>query len=100
MYRLALGIANGYLHRVKIVRYTTDAARDLKRHGNMADRVRKAIREYAAGGGAHANNVTKLVGSSASRLRVGGYRVIFEEGMAEIIVTRIAPRGGAYDDGA
>ena len=63
----------------------------------MAVRVRKAICEYAAGGSAHANNVTRLVGSTASRMRVGDYRVIFEETPTEIIVTKIAPRGGAYD---
>ena len=32
---------------MKTVRYTGDAARDLRRHGNMADRIRKAIAEYA-----------------------------------------------------
>jgi mRNA interferase RelE/StbE len=45
----------------------------------------------------HANNVIRLAGSSASRLRVGDYRMIFEETEAGIIVTRIAPRGSAYD---
>lgn len=73
---------------MKAVRYTVDAARDLKRHGNMAARTRKAVSEYAAEGGAHANNVTRLVGSTASRLRVGDYRVIFEETATDITVTK------------
>lgn len=55
------------------------------------------MREYAADPAAHGNNVTRLVGSSAKRLRVGSYRVIFEETDTEIIVTRIAPRSSAYD---
>jgi mRNA interferase RelE/StbE len=38
-----------------------------------------------------------LVGSSAKRTRVGDYRIVFEETGAEIVVTRIAPRGSAYD---
>lgn len=30
------------------------------------------------------------------RMRVGDYRIIFEKTKTEIIVTAIAPRGGAY----
>ena len=82
---------------MKTVRYLRDAQAALRRHGNVADRLRNAIREYAANPVAHANNVTQLVGTSAKRLRVGDYRIIFEETEAEIVVTRIAPRGSAYD---
>ncbi len=82
---------------MRTVRYTTDALRSLRRHGNVAARLRAAIEGYAAGGGAHANNVKRLVGSSASRLRVGDYRVIFEESETELIVTKIGPRGDVYD---
>ena len=53
--------------------------------------------EYAAETGAHANNVTRLVGSPAYRLRVGDFRAIFEETEADIFVTSIAPRGSVYD---
>jgi mRNA interferase RelE/StbE len=49
------------------------------------------------GTGAHANNVTRLVGSPAFRLRVGDFRTIFEETETDIFVTTIAPRGNAYD---
>jgi mRNA interferase RelE/StbE len=38
-----------------------------------------------------------LKGSSGKRLRVGAFRVIFEETADEIIVTAIGPRGGIYD---
>jgi mRNA interferase RelE/StbE len=82
---------------VKTVRYSMDALRSLRRHGNVAARLRKAIEAYAAGDGAHANNVTRLVGSTAHRLRVGDYRMIFEESETELIVTRIGPRGDVYD---
>ena len=81
---------------MKVVRYTSSAARDFVRHRNMAPRIRKAIAEYAETG-AHANNVTRLVGSSASRLRIGNFRVVFEETGTEIVVTKIGPRGGVYD---
>jgi mRNA interferase RelE/StbE len=82
---------------MKAVRYLRDAQAALRRHSNVASRLRKAIGEYAADPAAHANNATRLVGSSARRLRVGDYRIVFEETDAEIIVTRIAPRGSAYD---
>jgi mRNA interferase RelE/StbE len=38
-----------------------------------------------------------LRGSSLKRLRVGDFRVLFEETETEIIVTRIGPRGSVYD---
>ena len=82
---------------MKTVRYSIDALKSLKRHGNVASRVRKAIEANAIGEGAHSNQVTRLSGSTASRLRVGDFRAIFEESRTEIIVTRIGPRGGVYD---
>jgi mRNA interferase RelE/StbE len=53
--------------------------------------------EYAANPAAHANNVTRLVGSPASRMRVADYRVIFVETEQELVVTRVGPRGNVYD---
>jgi mRNA interferase RelE/StbE len=82
---------------MKAVRYTTEALRSLKRHGNVANRIRRAIEEYATDPTAHANNVTRLAGSSASRLRVGNYRVIFVETEAELSVLKVGPRGGVYE---
>ena len=82
---------------MKAVRYTTDAIRDLRRYGNMTARIRGALGDYARDGRSHVNNVTRLVGSSASRLRVGDFRVIFEEGATELLVTKIGPRGDVYD---
>jgi len=60
---------------MKAVRYSAEAIANLKRYGNMAARVRKATSEYAANPAAHANNVTRLVGSPASRMRVADYRL-------------------------
>lgn len=82
---------------MKAVRYTADAAKDLKRHGNVAQRIMKSVAEYAVYGKAHANRVTQLVGSSAKRMRVGDFRVIFEETNDALTVTKIGPRGGVYD---
>jgi mRNA interferase RelE/StbE len=84
---------------MQMVRYTTEALRDLKRYGNMTARVRRAVEEYAADPMAHANNVTRLIGSSSSRMRVGDYRVIFVETETELSVVRIGPRGSVCDEG-
>lgn len=82
---------------MKTVVYTVGAAMDLKRHGNMAARAKNAIEGYAADGAAHANNVTRLVGSSAKRMRIGQFRMVFEETDTEILVTKFGPRGSVYD---
>lgn len=79
------------------MRYTADAAKALRRHGNMAARIRKALADYAADPAAHANNVRQLVGSAAKRMRVGDFRVVFEEAGGEIVVTKIGPRSSVYD---
>ena len=84
---------------MKTVRYTTEALRNLKRHGNVAARIRRALEEYGADQAAHVNNVTQLVGSGASRMRVGDFRVIFLETATELTVVRVGPRGGVYDEG-
>jgi mRNA interferase RelE/StbE len=84
---------------MKKVSYTGDAAKDLRRHGNMAQRLRKAISDYAADPQAHANNLDHMTGMPFKRMRVGDYRIIFEETATEIRVTKIGPRGGVYGDG-
>jgi len=81
----------------RTVRYTPDALKALRRHGNVAARLMKVIRDYAEEPVSHANNVKKLKGSTALRLRVGGYRIIFEEAGSELVVTDIGPRGSIYD---
>jgi mRNA interferase RelE/StbE len=82
---------------VKTVRYSPDALKSFRRYGNVAARARKVVEEYAAETGAHANNVTRLVGSTGYRLRIGDYRVIFEESDTDIVVTKFGPRGDVYD---
>lgn len=44
-----------------------------------------------------ANNVKVLAGSRRMRLRVGDFRVIFEEDADVIVVLDIGPRGGIYE---
>jgi mRNA interferase RelE/StbE len=62
----------------------------------MAKRVRKKIADYAENPRSLANQVTELRGEPIKRLRVGSFRVLFEENATEIIVTDIGPRGSIY----
>jgi mRNA interferase RelE/StbE len=82
---------------VKRVRYSEAAYRELLRHANMASRIRKAMLEYASETGARRNQVVALKGSSAKRLRVGDFRIVFEEDVDTIFVTKIGPRGDVYE---
>lgn len=82
---------------MKTVRYTADAAKSLRRHANVADRLRQKIRAYAEDPASQANNVTALVGVDAKRLRSGDFRLIFSENDTEILVLSIGPRGSVYE---
>lgn len=73
------------------------AAKFLRRNRAEAARVIAKIEGYAADPVGLANNVKRLTGSTAMRLRIGDFRVIFEETETEIIVTKIGPRGSIYD---
>jgi mRNA interferase RelE/StbE len=79
---------------MKTVVYTRAAARDLRKHRSVAKRVVAKIARYAKTG---AGDVKQLAGSTGKRLRDGDFRAIFEETEAEIIVTKIGPRGDVYD---
>lgn len=80
---------------MKTVRYSQDALLALRRNRNVASLIMQKIRRYAETG---AGDVKRLVASDgASRLRVGDFRVIFEESSGEILVTKIAHRSSAYD---
>ena len=73
------------------------AAKALRKYRAEAARILEKIEAYAGDPKAVGNNVKALQGSTAFRLRVGEYRVIFEETGGEIIVTKIGPRGSVYD---
>lgn len=83
--------------KVKQVVILPLAAKALRKHRADAERILSKIESYAADPAARANNVKALQGSTALRLRVGEFRVIFEETASEIIVTKIGPRGSVYD---
>ena len=79
---------------MKTVLYSADALNALRKHRFDANAIMAKIERYAATG---AGKVTDLVGRSGKRLRVGDFRVLFEEDMTTIRVTRIGPRGEIYE---
>jgi mRNA interferase RelE/StbE len=79
-----------------MVIYLSAARRALRRHKAEANRIMAKIDAYAANPRAFAK-VKTLTGSTAKRLRIGSFRVIFEETDTEVIVTDIGPRGSIYE---
>jgi mRNA interferase RelE/StbE len=83
----------------KKIAYSKQAIKTLsKMPANESQRIRSNIRQYADDPASPANNVKKLQGRDAWRLRVGDWRVLFDENDVVIEVIRIAPRGGVYED--
>ena len=80
----------------KTVIFLKPALRALGKHRADAQRIVGKIKDYAAEPTAFAK-VKTLKGGRAKRLRVGSFRVVFEETADEIIVTDIGPRGNIYD---
>jgi mRNA interferase RelE/StbE len=61
-------------------------------------RIVAKIREVALNPYARNNNLTKLQGRDGYRLRVGGWRVIYElhDDRRVMLVLEVGPRGGIY----
>jgi mRNA interferase RelE/StbE len=79
------------------IRYTDDALKDLKSIGRVAaKKVMDKIRAYAAHPAGFGNQVKKLRGVDALRLRVGDYRVLFNEDGVVLSVLRIGHRRNIY----
>lgn len=81
------------------VKYARAALKTLKRIDMAtARRIRDKVEQYAADPAALENNVITMKGGEGyRRMRVGDWRVIFDENFVVVFVVRIAPRGGAYD---
>ena len=77
---------------VKTIRYSQDALPICVRAD--AARLMAKIARYAE---TEAGDVKPLVGVPGKRLRVGDFRVIFDEDGETIRVIRIGPRGAIYD---
>jgi mRNA interferase RelE/StbE len=72
------------------------AVASMRKHRNMAKRIADKLAAYAENPASVANQVTELRGLPVKRLRVGDFRILFEETESEIIVSDIGPRGSIY----
>ncbi len=82
---------------MKAVLLLPAAAKALRKHRAEAERIIAKIEAYAADPASQGANIKALSGSKAKRLRVGDFRVVFEETETEMVVTKIGPRGSVYD---
>ena len=81
---------------VKII-VTPAAEKDLRGIGHVERvRIMEKIVLYAANPDALRNQVTKLLGSDSSRLRIGNYRVLFAEDGMILRVLRVGHRREIY----
>lgn len=83
----------------KKIAYSKQAIKTLsKLPTNETARIRAKLRQYSDDPASQANNIKKLQGRDAYRLRVGDWRVIFDENDVVIDVIKIGPRGSIYKD--
>jgi mRNA interferase RelE/StbE len=83
---------------MKEIAYSKQARKTLMRiPSNEAAKIRQKMQQYATDPASLANNVKRLQGMPYYRLRVGDWRVIFDESGTVIAVVAIGPRGGIYD---
>jgi mRNA interferase RelE/StbE len=81
------------------ISYTKAAAKALARmSAKTAASIQGKIEQYAADPASLGNNVAKLQGREGYRLRVGDWRVIFEQDGVVLDVLQIGPRGRIYED--
>lgn len=79
---------------MKTIRFTAAAQLDLRKHNAVARRLISKMQTYAK---TNAGDVKNLVGMPGKRLRVGDFRVIFDESETEIVVLKIGPRKNVYE---
>ncbi|KQP02647.1 type II toxin-antitoxin system RelE/ParE family toxin [Methylobacterium sp. Leaf93] len=81
------------------ITYTKEATKTLGRMPtNVSTLIRAKVKQYAEDPESLANNVKTLQGyENRLRLRVGDWRVLFNETGEVVAVLKVAPRGEAYD---
>ena len=83
---------------MKQIAYSKDALKTLRRiPANEAKRIRSKIEQYTQDPAALAQNIIKLQGREGFRLRVGDWRVIFDDDGIIVDVVAIGARGGIYE---
>lgn len=80
--------------RIAFTRHAIRALRRMPPH--EARRIRAKIETYARNPTAQSKTVARLRGREGYRLRVGGWRVIFDRDEATMVILDIGPRGDIY----
>jgi mRNA interferase RelE/StbE len=84
--------------KMRTIRYSDPALKQLRAIGPvMAKRVMAKLDQFAADPSALANQVKRLQGMDALRLRVGAYRVIFTDDGMVLLVLKVGHRRDIYD---
>lgn len=92
---LDLSIAKRDIDSVKPVSFTPSAARQwTKLSSDVRRRIDGRLMEFAESG---KGDVKRLEGRAGSRLRVGDWRVIFDETQEAIVVVAVGHRREIYD---
>ncbi len=79
--------------------YTRTAIKDLSRiPADRAQLIRAKISQYAAAPASLTNMISRLQGRPGYRLRVGDYRVIFDQDGRVLTILHIGHRGSVYED--
>jgi mRNA interferase RelE/StbE len=83
---------------MKEIAYSKQSIRTLRRiPANEAARIQSKIRQYAEDPKSQAANVKKLQGRDGYRLRIGDWRVIFDEDHMVLAIINIGARGSIYE---
>ena len=64
---------------------------------NNSRRIRDKIEQYATDPMSLANNIKRLKGREGLRLRIGDWRVIFDETRDTVIIVAVGHRREVYD---
>lgn len=85
------------MYSMKTISYTKQAIKVLRKAPeNVSSTIRAKIKAYAADPASQKNNVKRLHGRSGFRLRVGDWRVIFDEHGTVLMILHVGPRGSIY----
>lgn len=83
--------------QVKNIKFTNAAAKQMRAlDGSVQTQIRQKLAQYAQNPVSLANQVKRLKGSGALRLRVGDYRVIFTEDGQILLILRVGHRKNVY----
>jgi mRNA interferase RelE/StbE len=83
---------------MKKIIYTRAARKSLSRiPANVRQLITSKIEQYATDPQSLSRNVVKLQGREGFRLRVGDWRILFDEDGTVLNILEIGPRGRIYD---